>query len=312
MHATAPRTTDASRSHSAVPSADTLADGAVGGSSSRESADRPSRRRTSDNTQPPAPRRDRPWRLPLGVTPAAPGARVGARPRCTSAACTRARSVAVGRGRARSTATSGRAPPACPVSRARHRAADPRTLPARSRPGRPRTRSLTALSGVLLAGVGGRPVLQGGPLTILNLPRPGRDRPWKLPLGVTPAAPGARVGRSPAAPAARPSRARPSRARPVACTTPLPLGVSPAAADACRSSANPRGPGLQPVARRNDWSRSPPEAVPRASSSCPRDGSNRGAPDHGCDGARSRASASCRDPSHRDCFTWNALCPRML
>ena len=97
MHATAPRTTDASRSHSAVPSADTLADGAVGGSSSRESADRPSRRRTSDNTQPPAPRRDRPWKLPLGVTAAAPGARVGARPRCTSSACTRPRSTALDR-----------------------------------------------------------------------------------------------------------------------------------------------------------------------------------------------------------------------
>src|SRR5262249_56724105 len=60
----------------ALQNADTLAHGDVGGSSSRESADGPSCISTSDNTQPPAPRSHRPWKLPLGVTPASPGARV--------------------------------------------------------------------------------------------------------------------------------------------------------------------------------------------------------------------------------------------
>ena len=50
----------------------------MGGLASRESADRPSCISTSDNTQPPVPRSHRPWKLPLGVDPPSPRARVAA------------------------------------------------------------------------------------------------------------------------------------------------------------------------------------------------------------------------------------------
>ena len=70
----------------------------------------------------------------------------------------------------------------------------PEPLPARTGRGRPRTRSLTARPRACPRGVGGPPISQRDDNT--QPVEPGRTA-VEVPLGVTPAAPGARVGARP-------------------------------------------------------------------------------------------------------------------